>query len=94
MKDMFDRLLSLSLGAFSLTKEKVEKCFDEMVERGEIDREEAKKSVDEVIKKGEEQKESIRTMINEELVSKTVVSRAEYDELLERVKNLESKLPQ
>lgn len=94
MKDMFDRLLSLSLGAFSLTKEKAEKYFDEMVERGEINREDAKKSVDEVIKKGEEQKENLRKMIQEELDSKTAVSRAEYDELLERVKNLESKLPQ
>ncbi|MCX5781017.1 MAG: hypothetical protein NTV45_09400 [Firmicutes bacterium] len=92
-----DKVINLGLGAISLTKEKAEAFIDELVERGEISKEDAKQTLDDVMKKGEEHKEEFRTMIREEIDSWRskfgVVSKAEYDKLAERIKELESKLP-
>jgi len=97
MMSIFHKFINLGLGAICLTKEKAEYFIDEMVERGEINREDAKQTLDDIIKKGEEQKQEVRSLIQEEIDnwrSKVgVVSKAEYDKLLERVQELESKLP-
>ncbi|MDD4803058.1 MAG: polyhydroxyalkanoate synthesis regulator [Syntrophomonas sp.] len=90
------KAVNLGLGAISLTKEKAEKFIDEMVEKGEINREDAKQTLDEVIKKGAEYREEIRTLAREEIDnwrSKcAVVSRADYEKLEQRIKELENKL--
>lgn len=95
---VFGELINLGLGAISLTKEKAEMFIDEMVERGEINKEDAKQTLDDVIKKGEEQKVMIQNMVREEIDNWRskygVVSRAEYDKLLERIQVLESKIPE
>lgn len=98
MKTLFDKMVNLGLGAISLTKERAELFMDEMVERGEISKEDAKQTVDEIMKKGQEQRDEVRNMIQEEMDSWKskfgVVTRAELEKLTERIKELESKLPQ
>lgn len=93
--DMFDRFINLGFGMFSITRERAQAYIDEMVERGEIKREDARDSVDEVIQKGEQQRQEFSNMIQDEIDkwrSKFgVVSRAEYEELLARIKELEAK---
>lgn len=98
MKTLFDKMVNLGLGAISLTKERAELFIDEMVERGEISKEDAKQTLEDVMQKGREQREEVRTMIQEEMDSWKnnlgVVTRAELDKMAERIKELESKLPQ
>ncbi len=98
MKTLFDKMVNLGLGAISLTKERAELFIDEMVERGEISKEDAKETLDDIMKKGQEQREEVRTMIQEEIDSWKnkfgVVTRAELEKMAERIKDLESKLPQ
>ncbi|MEQ8235392.1 MAG: hypothetical protein ABRQ23_01295 [Syntrophomonadaceae bacterium] len=92
----FDKAMNLWLGAISLTKEKTEAFIDELVERGEISKEEAKQTMEEVMQKGEEFKTEYRNMVREEIdewrAKFGVISKAEYDKLAERVKELEAKL--
>ncbi len=92
----FDKAMNLWLGAISLTKEKTEAFIDELVERGEISKEEAKQTMEEVMQKGEEFKAEYRNMVREEIdewrAKFGVISKAEYDKLAERVKELEAKL--
>jgi len=92
------KMINLGLGAISLTKERAEHYIDEMVEKGELSREDAKQTLEDVMKKGEEQRSEVRKMIQEEMddwKSKLgIVTRAELDKLAERIKDLESKLPQ
>jgi len=92
----FDKAMNLWLGAISLTKEKTEAFIDELVERGEMSKEEAKQTMEEVMQKGEEFKTEYRNMVREEIDewrSKFgVISKSEYDNLAERVKELEAKL--
>lgn len=94
--DMFDRFINLSFGMFSLTREKAQSYIDEMVERGEIKREDAKDSVEKVIQKGEEQRQEFSNAIQNEMDKWRnkfgTVTRAEYDELAKRLKDLEAKL--
>jgi len=91
------KAINLGLGAISLTKEKAEKFIDEMVERGEISKEDAKQTLEDVMKRGAEHKEEVRNLIREEIDScKTKlggVTRTELDNLVARIKDLESKLP-
>lgn len=97
MRSLFDRMFTLGLGAISVTRERAEMFFDEMVERGEISREEAKQTMEEVMEKGKEQQDEFRKMIREEMENwKTTfgfATKADIDKLTERIKELESKLP-
>ncbi|MEQ8201951.1 MAG: hypothetical protein ABRQ24_11090 [Syntrophomonadaceae bacterium] len=96
--DMFDRFINLGFGMFSLTRERAQAYIDEMVERGEIKREDARESVEKVIQKGEEQRQELSQAVQDEMdkwKSKFgVITRAEYDELLQKIKDLEAKLGQ
>ncbi|NLO88917.1 MAG: hypothetical protein GX088_01065 [Clostridia bacterium] len=83
----------LGLGAISITKEKAEKLFDEMVKRGEITREEAKELLNSLMEKGKEEgekiKETVRTEFERLKVSNKFVTKQEFDMLTERVAKLE-----
>ncbi len=96
--DMFEKLINLGFGAFSMTKEKAEKLMDEMVERGEINREEAKKTLENIISKGEEQRDQFRSMIREEMdkfkTEHASSHKSRIADLEARIKDLEEKLNQ
>lgn len=93
---MFERMFNLGLGAVSLTYEKAEKVFDEMVERGELSREEARKDLDELMKRGDEEQKEFRSMIHDEVDKWRsefgAVSRNDLEELKARIEALEEKL--
>lgn len=95
---MMKRAFYFGLGAFDLTREKAEKFFSEMEERGEVNREEAKRFVEEAIKRGEEEQTVLRDMIRKEWQAMKdefpLVSRSELEALQERIKELEAKLNQ
>lgn len=93
---MMKKAFYFGLGALTLTKEKAEKFYNEMLERGEISKEEARQFVDEAVKRGEEEKEEIRTLVGEELKKfKSDVSfatKAELKALEARISELEKRL--
>jgi hypothetical protein len=54
--NMIEKVLYLGLGVFSVTRERMEKVVNELIEKGELSREEAGQVMDELIKRGEEEK--------------------------------------
>lgn len=90
------RFLHFGLGALILTRDRVEKVMNEMVDRGEINKEEAKQFVDEAIKKGIEEKEELRKLIRQEHAEIRsqfgFVGRKDLEALEARVKYLEDKI--
>lgn len=94
--NMMRKMMYFGLGAMSLTREKAEKVFSEMAEKGEISTDEAKQFVDDAIKKGEEERIELRKVISEEIdeVKKnfSFVTRSELDAMEQRLKDLEAKL--
>lgn len=96
MDSMFRKLMYFSFGALTITKEKTEQFFDEMVAKGEISSDEAKTIIDETIKKGEEQKAEVRGLIRSEINKMrddfSLVRRSELQSLEDRITELERKL--
>ncbi|MEN6349261.1 MAG: hypothetical protein ABFD08_07695 [Syntrophomonas sp.] len=92
---MIRKAMYFGLGAMSLTRERAEKVFSELAEKGEITSEEAKQFVDDAIKKGEEHKTEMRNMMREEFdewrKTFSMVTRSEFEALEQRIKDLEQK---
>lgn len=95
---MMKKMIYFGLGALTLSREKAEKVFSEMVEKGEMNRDEAKQWVDDVIKRGEEEKTEFRTAIRKEIEEIRsefpLVTKADLAAIEARLAAIESKLQQ
>ncbi|MEN6388806.1 MAG: hypothetical protein ABFD04_00180 [Syntrophomonas sp.] len=95
---MMKKMVYFGLGALTLTRERAEKVFSEMVEKGEMNRDEAKQWVEDVIKRGEEEKTEFRTTIRKELEQIRsdfpLVTKADLEAIEARLAAIESKLQQ
>lgn len=93
---LFRDAFYLGLGAMSITRERAEKFYDEMMEKGEISKDEAKKFIDEAMKRGEEERKEIQAFMRREMdemrKDMVIVRRSEFEALEARVKALEEKL--
>lgn len=93
---MMKKAFYLGLGVMSMTRDRAERFYNEMIEKGQMSKEEARQFVDEAIKKGEEEKKELRNFIREEIESFKqdipVVTRAEVEALEARIKELEEKI--
>ncbi|MDQ0287775.1 polyhydroxyalkanoate synthesis regulator phasin [Desulfofundulus luciae] len=93
-----ERLILAGIGALALTTEKVEKMINELVERGQMSKEEARDFLQELIAKGEQEKanlaETLRREISQLREELGLVTRAEIEELRNRVARLEEQLAQ
>ncbi|MGI6413713.1 MAG: phasin family protein [Syntrophomonadaceae bacterium] len=98
MTNMLEKMFYFGLGALTMTKEKAEKLYNELVEKGEMSREEAKIFIDEAVKKGEEGQKEIRRFVKQEMEqfkqNMALVSRAEFEALEKRVSQLEKQINQ
>lgn len=95
---MMKKMIYFGLGALTLTREKAEKVFSEMVEKGEMNRDEAMQWVDDVIKRGEEEKTEFRAAIRKEIEEIRsefpLVTKADLEAIEARLAAIESKLQQ
>jgi len=98
MEAMMKKMIYFGLGALTLTREKAEKVFSEMVEKGEMNRDEAKQWVEDVIKRGEEEKTELRATIRKEIEQIRsdfpLVTKADLEAIEARLAAIESKLQQ
>ncbi|MGE5380919.1 MAG: phasin family protein [Methylocystaceae bacterium] len=94
MVSMLKKMMYFGLGALSLTRERAEDFFNEMVERGEMSRDEARDYVDEMLSRGERERQELMSEIRSYVQSlKTemgLVSRDELDEIKARLDRLEN----
>lgn len=65
--DIVEQVFLLGLGAASLTKEKVEKTVDGLIERGRIDREEGRRLAEELTERGAEEKRAMSRALRDEV---------------------------
>lgn len=95
---MFEKALYLGLGVFSVTRERVEKVVDELMEKGEISREEAGEVMENLIKRGEEERKAIRKLVQEEMgglkKDLSASTQSELEELKARIRELEKRFEQ
>ncbi|HQA49953.1 MAG: phasin family protein [Syntrophomonadaceae bacterium] len=96
--NMIEKVLYLGLGVFSVTRERMEKVVNELIEKGELSREEAGQVMDELIKRGEEEKTAIHKMVQEEMgkIKKdlSMSTKSELEQLKQRIEELERRINQ
>ena len=95
---MIEKALYLGLGVFSVTRERVEKVVNELMDKGEISREEAGEVIEDLIKRGEEERKAIRNLVQEEMgglkKDLSTSTQSELEELKARIRELEKRLEQ
>jgi polyhydroxyalkanoate synthesis regulator phasin len=67
MLDFFKRGFLATVGALSISREKIQEMVDQLVERGELTRDEGKQLVDKLIKRGQEERETMRDLVHQEV---------------------------
>lgn len=96
--NMIEKALYLGLGVFSVTRERLERAVNELMEKGEISREEAGQVMEDLIKRGEEEKKAIRKIIQEEMgglkKDLSMSTQTELEQLKERIEELEKRINQ
>ena len=91
---IFRKMFLMGIGVMSLTREKGEQLFNELVERGEMSKDEARSFVNDAVERGEEERKATRSFIKEELEKikgeLPFISRAEFEDSKKRVADLEN----
>ena len=96
MLELLKKSLLASLGAAVITKEKVNEATRHLVEQGKLSKEEADKLAHDLVEGGKRQWEEIQNKLAE-VAKKTLenldlVKKTEFQQLVERVENLEKRL--
>lgn len=93
MNNMFKKMMYFGLGALSLTRERAEDFFNEMVDRGEMGRDEARFYVDEMMSRGESERQQLMAEVKDYMhklkTDMGLVDSEELAELKERLSRLE-----
>ncbi|AEF17453.1 MULTISPECIES: phasin family protein [Thermoanaerobacterium] len=95
---MLKEMFLAGLGAVSLTKDKIEEIAQELVKRGELTAEDKNNFINSALNSVNKQKQVIKEKAYENIQQMAkeanLVTREEYDLLLARIAELESKLDQ
>ena len=89
MKEFFKKGFYLGVGAFALTKEKIEQVVDDLVRKGDADQSERASLVDEFMGKAQEFEKELGKKVKEIIQTYGYVPRRDLDELKKRVEKLE-----
>jgi polyhydroxyalkanoate synthesis regulator phasin len=96
MENLFKKFVYTGVGLVSLTKDKVQKMVDELVDENKISTTEGKKLVDDFFETTDNKRKELETQLKdavEKMVKKfNFASRKEVEELEARIKELEAAL--
>ncbi len=85
MGDIFEKMFLLGVGAFSLTKEKIQSTVDDLVERGRLSREQGRDVVSELGERGARERDQfmdfIRDTVRKALERTDVATKADVERL-------------
>ena len=95
MSEILDKAVKASLGAASLSIEKIKEAVEKLEKRGEITKEQGKSFIAELISRGEKEWPELQSKISEAvkkaLEKSPVVTKGDLKKLEERVAKLEKK---
>jgi len=92
MAKWIEKSLLLGLGVLTLTRDRVVRFVDKLVEEGEVRPEEAPGVIDRLVARGEEEREELRKLVRQELDRVTPVSRQDIEELNRRIDELAARV--
>lgn len=85
MEPIVQKIVYASIGAFTLTKEKVEELVDELVKRGEVTQEEKSKVIKETMSKIEERSKQAKTWIEDAVNSAAEKMKPKFQKDIEKL---------
>ncbi len=92
MASVLEKMVLVGLGAWNMTREKVNEVVNELVREEGVDPEEARKLVETLVARGEREREEIREMIGREVERVRPVTRKEFEALSQRVDGLAARV--
>jgi len=92
MAGLIERGMLAGLGVLTLTRDKVKRFVDKLVEEGEVKPEEAPGIVDKLVERGETEREELRKLVRQELDRVTPTSRQDIEELNRKIDELAGKV--
>ncbi len=96
MFETLERLILLQIGAAAVTRERVEKAVNDLIEQGRIQREEGRQVVDEVMGRARERSGGARSFVDasvqQGLRGAGVPTRDDYEDLVFRIEQLEHRV--
>jgi len=92
MAKWIEKSLLLGLGVLTLTRDRVVRFVDKLVEEGEVRPEEAPGVIDRLVARGEEEREELRRVVRQELDRVTPVSRQDIEELNRKIDELAARV--
>jgi len=96
MSEILDKAVKASLGAASLSIDKIKEAVEKLEKRGEITKEQGKSLITELISRGEKEWPELQSKISEAvkkaLEKSPVVTKGDLKKLEERVAELEKKI--
>ncbi len=96
MSEILDKAVKASLGAASLSIEKIKEAVEKLEKRGEITKEQGKSLITELISRGEKEWPELQSKISEAvkkaLEKSPVVTKGDLKKLEARVAELEKKI--
>ncbi|MBX6762251.1 MAG: hypothetical protein K6T51_03930 [Rubrobacteraceae bacterium] len=96
MLDTLERLVLLQIGAAAVTRERVERAVNELIEQGRLQREEGRRVVEEVMERARQRSGGARSLVESSLQQVLreagLPTREDYEDLLFRVEQLEHRV--
>ncbi len=92
MVGWIEKSLLAGVGVLTLTRDKVTRFVDKLVEAGDVKPEEAPGIVDKLVTRGEMEREELRKLVRQELDRVTPVSRQDLEELNRKVDELAAQI--
>ncbi len=92
MFDFLERGFLATVGALSLSREKIQETVDQLVARGDLNLDQGKQLVEKLVKRGQEERETMRGLVSQE-VKKVIgemdlVSHKDFEVLNEKLDSL------
>ncbi len=93
MEEVLKNIIYQGLGVIAITRNKVEKAINDLVDKGKMTREEGLKFVDELsadsLKAGKEMEDKLKSAMREFLEKSGIPTREEFEALKKRVEAIE-----
>lgn len=96
MLELFRKAVLMSVGAATLTEERIRSLAEELIAQGKLSKEEGEKMVKETLAKAEDSRKEweakVKDLVQDGFRKVDLVPRADFDALLKRVDALEERL--
>jgi len=95
MKNIIEKMLLASLGAFTITKEKAEKIVEEFVKRGEVAKKDKAGYINKLLERGKDARIEIEKIVEKSMMNVlnklNIPTKSDIDAFMKKIEGLKKK---